>query len=144
MIAGDYLRVAYLPLAPSTNALFANAEKGRVKTASYKSWRNGAGLVLNVQKCKPLPVRSPYLFVATVEIDRKGDIDNRVKATIDLLVGAGLVPDDRWADKLLVMRGPVEGIYDCRIAYCRIDDVPADVMAVLRALGGLSPMGALS
>jgi len=82
-----------LSVPPSTNACYANFGKARVKTKKYKAWIRGELAALVAQRAKPM------LQTATVSItlplSTRGDCDNRVKPTLDLLVRAGILRDDR-------------------------------------------------
>jgi Holliday junction resolvase RusA-like endonuclease len=86
--------------------MFINVPKrGRVKSGKYKAWTIAAGLLLNSQH--PEPVRGPVSIAIKVKRQSKAsDIDNRVKACLDLLVQHHIIDDDRnvmrvsaeWAD----------------------------------------------
>lgn len=95
-----------LPLPPSANALFRQAAfkggKGRTVSPAYAAWRLEAGEVL---KGQPWPeCAAPYAITIAVNIDRKGDIDNRIKPILDLLVKHGVIVGDQWVDALFVRR----------------------------------------
>ena len=85
-----------LPSPPSTNALFRNVPgKGRVKTAAYSDWVMQAHVALRSQRVGKVSGR----VIVLVGIERhsgQADIDNRLKATLDVLVKAGIVEDDRF------------------------------------------------
>lgn len=80
---------------PSVNALFFNRKgggKGRGKTLRYKNWCIDAALQLRSQPSWHVPgaVR------VTVRVGgSKGDADNLLKASLDCLVNAGRIQDDR-------------------------------------------------
>lgn len=83
------IRLSAVP--PSLNHAFANAPgKGRVKTREYKAWRDAAGweCVGKGRIAGPVDVR--------IDIRKaRGDIDNRIKAVIDLLVKQRIIDDDK-------------------------------------------------
>lgn len=85
-----------IPIPPSVNAMYANrkggAGRGRYKTEAYKAWIDEAGWVVNPQR--PAPVRGKFKFFLKLPKIR-GDVDNRIKACLDLLVSLKLVDDDR-------------------------------------------------
>lgn len=97
-----------LPLAPSTNGLYATRKKpgprqwGRRKSEKYMKWIGDAGWTLKMQK--------PPKFVGSVAIaicvpkDMRGDIDNRCKATMDLLVTHKVITDDNKVEILMVKK----------------------------------------
>ena len=94
--------VAVLPLPPSTNELFANAAKGRVKTKAYRAWIEDAGWhlkrawsALGKPSFENRPMR---LTVDLGLIDRRRDASNCIKAIEDLCCAVLPVPDDRWND----------------------------------------------
>lgn len=78
---------------PSVNAMYYNvAGAGRRKTRQYQAWIRGELRALLAQRAKPVDGK------ATVKITlpkSRGDIDNKVKPTLDLLVRAGVLPDDK-------------------------------------------------
>jgi Holliday junction resolvase RusA-like endonuclease len=83
----------YLDLAPSVNAMYRNVPKvGRVKTSAYTSWVKNALNELIAQKARP--VTPPVAITIELPETMRGDLDGRLKGTIDLMVKAGVVPDD--------------------------------------------------
>lgn len=107
-----------LSMPPSVNAAYANvAGKGRVKTKAYKSWTFTAGWELNASAALLAEVRRvgpPYRISLGFSVDRSGDIDNRVKATLDLLVKHEVLDGDQYVDELRIYR-------DYSISGCRVD-----------------------
>ena len=83
-----------LPTPPSTNKLTGNKKggKGRYKLDEYKSWIAEAGWELKLQKVKP--VAPPISFVMFVEYNPRRDLDNYMKAVLDLLVSHQIIPAD--------------------------------------------------
>ncbi len=84
-----------IPVPPSVNDMFRNVRgKGRVKTAAYADWLGHAGWVLRSQN--PSRIGGRVVLVLSVErMSKSADIDNRVKAILDLLVTHGVIDDDR-------------------------------------------------
>ena len=82
-------------LPPSTNSLFFNRPgKGRSKTFPYREWLTGEGWNLTSQKIKPIlgPVA---LHITLPDLPgRAPDIDNALKALIDLLVQQRIIQAD--------------------------------------------------
>lgn len=82
-----------LPPPPSTNNLFLNARKGRIKTAEYRAWI--AKAEPDVRALAPpasLPCRLNYLLAG--KWNEQSDGFNREKALADLVVSCGIIPDD--------------------------------------------------
>ncbi|MDE2096379.1 MAG: RusA family crossover junction endodeoxyribonuclease [Patescibacteria group bacterium] len=85
-----------IPIPPSVNGLWANVGRRRIKTKRYKAWLTEAGWAIVTQRVRPIAATSGCSVV--VEIgprDPRADIDNRIKAVLDLLVRQGIIPDDR-------------------------------------------------
>lgn len=82
-----------LSMAPlSVNALFHNRRKGRGKTLVYKNWRIEADRQLRGQPSWHVPGK----VTITIRVGgSKADIDNLQKSTLDALVAAGRIQDDR-------------------------------------------------
>lgn len=91
---------------PSVNALFHNRKKGRGKTLAYRNWRAFADQELRDQPSwhvlGKIEVRI-YLAATT-----RGDADNRIKATLDCLVNAGRIEDDKNVVKVSAEFSPGE------------------------------------
>lgn len=94
-----------LPLPPSVNAMYTNVPgKGRRKTTRYKEWIETAGWQLKLQR--PAKIFGKYDFSVLVPDAMVGDIDNRQKALLDLLVTHKVIPDDRHARSVSICRTP--------------------------------------
>lgn len=109
-----------LPIPPSANNLFRNAgDRGRVKTAAYKTWIQAAGWSVIASKFGE-GIRGPVTLDILCERkdNRRRDVSNLIKATEDLLVAHGVIEDDskvidlriRWANVTgcIVMISPAE------------------------------------
>ena len=83
-----------LPCPPSTNELWRNRPGGRVRTRVYDDWRGHAGWRLREQR--PGCVAGSVLVMISVERgSAAADIDNRIKALLDLLVEHKVIEDDK-------------------------------------------------
>lgn len=90
-----------VPLPPSVNRAFRNvAKRGRVKTQVYNDWLTEAGW--EVRRAYPTKVKGPcrVSFVFGKPDKRKRDLDNLLKASIDLLVRHQLIEDDSLIQEL--------------------------------------------
>lgn len=95
-----------LPVPPSVNSLYANIPGvGRITTVRYKRWKKEAGWQILIQK--PNRVWGPYKLAITVPQKMRGDIDGRLKATIDLLVTHRVTMDDSLCASVSIKRGDV-------------------------------------
>lgn len=98
-----------VPLPPSANRLTRNVRgRGRVNTSAYTSWLEVAGHATTMAwRAAGRPAFTPPLAV-TLQLglrDRRRDAGNCLKPTEDMLVKSidGL-PDDRWNDRITIMR----------------------------------------
>lgn len=91
-----------LPVPPSVNGAFCNISgAGRSRTAAYRAWANEAGWVLLAQKPPHLGTASTSIaIVVNLPPGRRGDIDNRIKCCLDLLVAHRVIDDDRYVNKV--------------------------------------------
>lgn len=92
---------------PSVNAMYRNVSgRGRVRTKAYKAWAKVAWAELQQQA---LPKFSGQVSV-TIQLPQKmrGDVDNRAKATLDLLQACGVVANDRQCDPVHIGRANVD------------------------------------
>ena len=92
----------HLPAPPSTNALFKNVPgRGRVKTRSYDDWRMMAHVALRQQRIKNVDGRC----IVVIGVERgslNADIDNTIKATLDIIVSAGVLTDDKFVTAIAI------------------------------------------
>jgi len=91
-----------LPTPPSTNALFKNIRgRGRVKTDTYKAFIACALASLLQQRVEA--VKGHVVLVIGVErVSKAADIDNRLKALLDVMVKAQIIEDDRFVTALSI------------------------------------------
>lgn len=75
---------------PSVNSLFHNRKQGRGKTLAYRNWRAFADRELRDQPSWHVPGKVRIV----VRSSSGTDIDNRLKASLDALVGAGRIEGD--------------------------------------------------
>jgi crossover junction endodeoxyribonuclease RusA len=93
-------RAIYLPYPPTTNNLFMNVGKRRIRTGRYDLWI--AEATVEVLRQRPEKVTGPYCLtlVATRPDRRARDLGNLEKPVSDLLVKCGVVRDDSDAQEI--------------------------------------------
>jgi Holliday junction resolvase RusA-like endonuclease len=87
--------VLTLPFPPSTNNLFINTSRGRIRSSKYDEWAAEAGWELKRQR--PPKVAGPVELVFCFQDGRdkrKRDVTNLIKAPEDLLVKHGVIEAD--------------------------------------------------
>lgn len=93
-----------LPMPPSVNALFANKRAGgRTKTAEYKAWQHLAGMCVRDSHRQALGPYSLSIALKRSTVSTLSDLTNREKAISDLLVAHGIVKDDRYCHRLVMV-----------------------------------------
>lgn len=91
-------RVFDLPLPTSTNRLHHKGGARVFRSGDYAAWIKEAGLEVIVQRSAGLREGLPagaYTFAIAVNPKDAGDIDNRIKAALDLLVRMSVTADDK-------------------------------------------------
>lgn len=85
---------------PSLNNLFINVKrKGRVKSPDYNAWITTA--LLQLRRQNGWHVGGPvYIRLVFNRQDTRADLDNLIKPTVDILVAAGRIQDDRHMMKV--------------------------------------------
>lgn len=91
-----------LPLPPSLNNLYKNAGKRRVCTVEYDDWKFRAGFA--AKKAGRSPITGGYVVYLGLPKNMRGDIDNRFKPVLDLLVRMSITPDDRHCQGVMAWR----------------------------------------
>lgn len=85
----------FLSLPPSTNNLFINVRgKGRIKSPEYRAWITEMGWRLKLQRARPM-VGDIFVRISAKRPSRKRDIDNAIKAILDLISAHEVIRDDR-------------------------------------------------
>ena len=105
----DRLRIV-LPWPPTVNhSTVGNGRGGKVLTADHRAFRAEAALrVVAAGSPRFSPDARLAVEITLVPPDnRRHDIDNRVKAVLDALQRALVIPDDSQVDDLRVTRGGV-------------------------------------
>lgn len=108
-----------IPVPPSVNAAFFNRAagsggRGRGKTKAYRDWLATAGWKVKAEVSAAERVSGPFRISINLPATMNGDIDNRVKGIVDLLVACDRVDDDRNLEELIVRRrhdGPLALIH---------------------------------
>lgn len=93
---------AYLPVPPSANHLFITRGRKRVKAPEYRKWLEDAGYMFS--RMVSLPPKVSLEVTVAANVNRKRDLDNLLKPAMDSLQKSGVIPDDRWVDRIVAMR----------------------------------------
>ena len=103
----------YLPFPPTVNKLYAGKSR-RHKSAAYKLWLKTAGWELNRQRLPVEPIGRCNITISAVRPDnRRRDIGNLEKATMDLLVSMRVLQDDSLVNRSTLEWA--EGNYECMV-----------------------------
>lgn len=86
-----------LPYPPTTNNLYRNAGKKRVKSEGYKAWLTEAGWTVKVQRPVAILGRYRLALIAFAPDRRARDVDNLLKPVSDLLKACGVIEEDSLA-----------------------------------------------
>lgn len=95
-----------LPFPPSVNTYYRNFRGHMVLSAKGREFKTAVAEYVaehNIPKYGDSRLR--ITIILQPRDKRKFDIDNRIKATLDALQGAGVFDDDWQVDQLEVMRG---------------------------------------
>lgn len=98
-----------LPLPPSGNNLFRNVPgKGRVRTERYKIWARAAGneILAQLARAETRQISGTVeLYMGITWPDRRRrDTSNAVKPVEDLLVEHGIIVDDQFIWRHILVR----------------------------------------
>lgn len=95
-----------LPYPPAVNNLFATVGRRRIRSRRYEDWCEIAGLMLASQR--PAKIKGPFTIriIAERPDKRSRDLDNILKAPLDLLVTMGVIEDDSLAQEIVVGWSP--------------------------------------
>ncbi len=82
----------YLPRPPSVNNAYGGGARRRYRMPKTKAWYEEAGK--HVIEQKPKSIDGPVCVTLTVHDEGRGDIDNKIKIVLDLLVKHRLIEGD--------------------------------------------------
>ena len=95
-----------VPVPPSVNNLYVRTthRRGLARSKAYNDFRAAVRKAMqSVDRIEPS--KRPWsLRIRVYGLERRRDLDNVVKPTIDAIVASGRVPDDRYLDALSVRR----------------------------------------
>jgi Holliday junction resolvase RusA-like endonuclease len=102
----------WLPLPPSTNNLFITLRGGRRRVISpgYRAWRAEAEAAMLAHH--PIEtIEDPVEIAMVIDPRNRMDLDNTIKAPIDHIVRAGVIPNDKpkHVKKITIQEGPAAG-----------------------------------
>lgn len=103
-----------IPLPPSTNRLYIRTRSGVTCAPEYKRWKHEAGWTIKAQRIKPLECER-YCFELTAPARMRSDADNIIKPALDIFVSLGLIPDDKHAAHVSVLRSPEVAPGSCKV-----------------------------
>ena len=94
-----------LPLPPSVNdlhQLFVDklGQPRKARTGKYVKWLKMAEEAVRRAMPDAFPLPAPYAVHVTVFVSRRRDIDNCLKATLDMLEHTKLIVNDRFVDSV--------------------------------------------
>jgi Holliday junction resolvase RusA-like endonuclease len=108
--------VLNLPFPPSTNNLFINTSRGRIRSSKYDEWATEAGWELARQRPpKTLGPVSIHFDFQSGRDKRKRDITNLLKAPEDLLVKFKVIEADDNTIVQAISAGWSEAVKGVRI-----------------------------
>jgi len=97
-----------IPSPPSVNHLYANVSgKGRVRSQRYRIWATAAGWAMRTDagRARSWPTLTGPVSIEIVNGNSRQDIDNGIKALLDLLTDMAVIADDDQVVDLRIMRG---------------------------------------
>jgi hypothetical protein len=105
ILVGEPVEHGYLLLTgvpPSLNNMFVNGDNGRIKSPGYLEWIQVSAMQLRRQAAWHVPGKTKVW----IDFDRQqtgADLDNLIKAVLDLLVTYGRIEDDKNVIELHAM-----------------------------------------
>ncbi|MBI0447198.1 RusA family crossover junction endodeoxyribonuclease [Deinococcus sp. DB0503] len=99
-----------LPFPPSVNRMWRSVQGRNILSAAGREYRKAGLASLDPQRlaCWPRTGRLSVSVTLCPPDARRRDVDNYLKAVLDLLTHGGVYVDDSQIDRLTITRGPVE------------------------------------
>lgn len=83
-----------VPPPPTANLIWRHARGRHFKSRDYQAWMTEAGMLLNVQRARPIP--GPVSISIAAPENGRRDLDNYLKPTVDLLCQMQIIDGDRF------------------------------------------------
>ncbi len=119
-----------LTIPPSTNNLFVNVGRRRIKSKQYSAWLTENALRLRLQRIVTVsaPARIELKIKGGRGFSRQRDGDNCLKSVYDLLVSVGILESDRFTalpdQRLLYVEDlRKEAVAECTVTVESISDL---------------------
>lgn len=117
-----------LPYPPSVNSVWIPIAKGKnVLSDPVRKYREAAAAQVMVQQVprwdRGIRGRLSCMIQVTPPMkQRRRDLDNLMKATLDALQHAGVIEDDEHIDSLIIFRGPPAGLGELRVTIATLEE----------------------
>ena len=99
------MKHAIMTAPPSANTLYVQSGNRRVKSRTYKQWRDDAvRLIVLARLPRYTRPKGGSAITICAAIDHRRDLDNLAKPIIDALVVAGIISDDRYVQRITLSR----------------------------------------
>lgn len=95
-----------LPWPPSVNHLYAVSRGRKVMSEQGRAYQEAVGAACALQKCNHVTGFIEATIYCHPDNERKFDLDNLLKATLDSLQKAGLYRDDCQINSITIKRCP--------------------------------------
>jgi Holliday junction resolvase RusA-like endonuclease len=94
-----------IPVPPSVNGMYRNvAGKGRVLTKAAKRWKAGTARFIQGQVRPSQRIGGAVDVLVELPAKMAGDVDNRLKVSLDTLVLSGRIDDDKHVRQVIARR----------------------------------------
>lgn len=94
--------VMWLPYPPSANRLWRNVSGRTLKSGAYRRYLSACKVAVMAQRTTPVAGRFHVTIVADRPDDRRRDLDNLVKPSLDALMACGVIDDDSQAEQIIM------------------------------------------
>jgi len=101
-----------IPMPPSVNSIWRQGKRKVYRNPQYKAWMHSAAWTIRFYSCLHDPLSGDtFIEMKFGPRNKKADLDNLLKATIDALVQGGAIKDDRYVKKLTAEWADVQGCH---------------------------------
>lgn len=113
-----------LPWPPSGNTLWRHSGGRLLISKKYREYKEQIQHLGVAHRIKPLTGRLVISILAYPPDNRRRDLDNLIKATLDSLQGANFFLDDSQFDKITIERNEIKKSGQLLVTIWEIFDIP--------------------